>query len=274
MKHNFTLAFSTLGCTESSLTQIFETAREFQIDAVELRGIEGEMHMPAKFADRFGDPKLFARFVKAAGRKIVSIDSSFKLLDADDKSKSALLEFVPWCEACGVPRIRVFDGGSYTENPDPEKLDRSARTADWWTDLRDKEGWKVDIMVETHDLLCSADNCLAFLSRCKRRIPVLWDSHHSWFKAGEPLRETWSKLRTHICHIHMRDSIEVDEGKRRSALPGTGSYPLNELLNMLEKDSFNGVLSLEWLRKWEPDIPPLRDALSALRALLDNPVIP
>jgi beta-glucosidase len=35
---------------------------------------------------------------------------------------------------------------------------------------------------------------------------------------------------------------------------------------MLTRDGYTGCVSLEWERKWHPYLPPLRDALSALRA--------
>lgn len=47
-----------------------------------------------------------------------------------------------------------------------------------------------------------------------------------------------------------------------SPLPlGRGAVPLDEVLVTLARNGYAGWLSLEWERRWYPDVPPLAEVL-------------
>lgn len=48
-------------------------------------------------------------------------------------------------------------------------------------------------------------------------------------------------------------------------LPGTGRFPVTQLIEMLCTDQYSGAICLEWERQWQPWAPPLREALRSLR---------
>ncbi|CAM3099307.1 sugar phosphate isomerase/epimerase family protein [Rariglobus hedericola] len=258
----FTRAFSTLGCADLPLEKIFDLAQRHGIPSVELRAMDGTINLTERLENIFLFHKDFAGRIEQTPVRICSLDTSFRLSENTDAERTALLRFVPWAEAAGIPRLRVFDGAGFNENPG---LTRALDTLDWWCDLRSARGWRVDLMIETHDSLLRAPLILRFLERAPTGTAILWDSHHTWRLGGETPTDTWRAIGPHVVHIHVKDSVSKRDGHNAyTYIPcGQGEFPMADLLKALSKDAYSGVVSLEWERLWHPGIPPLEESLSS-----------
>ena len=256
-------AFSTLGCPGLNLGEVFALARAHGIAAVELRVLEGSVDLPAYFARLGASPAALSAAAGAAGIRIAAIDTSLRLIDGTDGDREKFLEFVPWAEAMGVPRLRVFDGGS---KADAVEMKQASAALRWWRSLRAQRGWKTDIMVETHDSLLSAVAIDRFVSEAPGAA-ILWDSHHTWRKGGEDPAATWRAIGRNVAHIHVKDSVggAGPASPPRYVLPGTGEFPMAALRSALAGD-YAGPLSLEWERQWHPELAPLEEALRSSAA--------
>jgi sugar phosphate isomerase/epimerase len=253
-------AFSTLGFPEADLGEAFALAARYGLDGVELRVLERSLDLPQYFADRFGTPAALAARVAQEGWRVVSLDTSVRLLTATPAERESLLAFVPWAEACGAPYLRVFDGGTTASF---EEIAKAAENMRWWREQRSNHGWRTDLMVETHDALVTT----ASLRRLLEAVPdaaILWDSHHTWYQGREHPVDTWRSIRSNVVHIHVKDSLARvgQEAHPSHVLPGVGEFPMNSLLAVLERE-FQGVISLEWEKYWIPALPPLELALAS-----------
>jgi sugar phosphate isomerase/epimerase len=249
-------AFSTLGCPDLGLRDACALARAHGITAIELRAMGGTLDLPAYFSGCGDTPASIAD--AALGVRIVALGTSLRLADGSDEDRRKFLEYVQWADAIGVPRLRVFDGGSISEG---SSVDRAAEAAAWWRTLRAERGWRTDIMVETHESLLTA----GAISRFAEAAPgtgILWDSHHTWRKGGEDPAKTWSAIGPHVVHIHVKDSIAgaAPGAPARYVLPGTGEFPMAALRTAMA-GSYRGPLSLEWERQWHPELAPIEEAL-------------
>jgi sugar phosphate isomerase/epimerase len=257
-------AISSLGCPDMSLDEVIGLAIRHGLTAVELRALGGSLDLPAYLKAAYGSPEALARHLQDSAVSVVAFGTSLRIVGSEKADRESFLEFVPWAEALGVPRLRVFDGGKAA---DDAEIAQGAATVSWWTELRRERGWRTDIMVETHDSLMTA----ALIQRLINAVPaisILWDTHHTWKKGGEDPLETWARIKRHVCHTHVKDSISVPAGKYPYTYvqPGTGEFPAAPLINALRADKFAGPLSLEWEKVWHPDLPPLDTALSAAAA--------
>ncbi|ATC65838.1 sugar phosphate isomerase [Nibricoccus aquaticus] len=205
----------------------------------------------------FGD---FATSIATAMVPIVSFDTSLRLADSTSADREAFLQYAPWAEAAGTRWLRVFDGGKTADAP---TLHSMAKTVAWWRTERQKRGWRVDMIVETHDSLLKASAMRDFLTLVPDTA-LLWDSHHTWRQGKEDPLVTWRACSSHIVHIHVKDSLDQPSGDRpfTYVLPGAGSFPMKPLRETRDRE-FDGVVSLEWERLWHPYLPPLEDALVA-----------
>ncbi len=257
-------AFSSLGCPEFTLDAAFALAEKHELDGFELRALGGTIELPGYFAAQFGSPAALAEKLGEAAGKILALDTSLKLIGSTPAERAGFLEFLPWAEALGVPRLRVFDGGRGLSD---DALAEAAETVRWWQALRRERGWRADLMVETHDALANA----AAIRRFALAAPgcaVLWDSHHTWLKGGEDPLVTWPAIRELVVHVHVKDSIDVPSARQAwtYVLPGAGRFPIAPLLAALRADLFSGPVSLEWERMWHPYLPPLDEALRTAAA--------
>ena len=254
-------AFSTLGCPELNVPQIAALAAEFSMDAVELRGVGGELELPTYFTQTYKVPQALVTEVRRLGLRITSLDTSFKLADATEADRAALLAYVPWAEALGVRWLRVFDGGSPEDERTPS---RALETLMWWRRERRVNGWACDLMVETHDALFTAERINRFTTAAGG-VAVLWDSHHTWKRGGEDPVTTWREIFANVVHIHVKDSVSRPSAKHpfTYVLPGDGEFAAIALFAALRVDGYKGIVSLEWERLWHPYLPPITDAFKA-----------
>jgi len=253
--------FSSLGCPDFSLDEALALAAKHGVGAIELRALGGTVELPRYLAGQFGAPAVLAARLREARIRVVALGTSLKLTGAAAADREAFLAYVPWAEALGVPRLRVFDGGA---TADAAELAQAAATVRWWRALRRGAGWQADLMIETHDSLFTAAAIRRFLAVAPGTA-ILWDSHHTWKKGGEDPVATWRALRPHVAHVHVKDSVGVPSAKHpfTYVLPGEGEFPFAPLLAALRADGFAGAVSLEWEKLWHPSLPPLDAALAA-----------
>ncbi len=259
--------FSTLGCSSMDFDDAAALARRYR-SALELRFLGGSRDLAGYLRGRFQNPGGFARHVEQTGIPVDMIDTSLNLLGGEAE-RAAFLELAPWADAAGVRWLRIFDGFEYMEELPGEVMERMAELIGWWRGERSRNGWNVDIAVETHDAFCSSGNCLRLQTALPEPVAILWDAHHTWFRAGESLPTTWAALAPFVCHVHFKDSLPQPSDRHPYTyhLPGAGNFPLDELVTLLGNAGFGGALSLEWEREWHPYMPPLEDALDAFEHL-------
>lgn len=257
---SFLRTFSTLGCPELNLDEVLDLAQRHDVGAVELRCLGGSTDIPGYLAAAYSTPAALAARLATTPVRVAALDTSLKLAGGTDADWAALQQFVPWAEALGGVRLRVFDGGTAGDPAAPSLV-----AAGWrrWRALRHEHGWRTDLMVETHDSLFDA----ARIQACLREAPdcaILWDSHHTWKKGGEDPVRTWAAIKAHVVHIHCKDSVDRPSARHpyTYVLPGAGEFPWLTLRPVLAAE-FTGPVSLEWERQWHPYLPPLADALIA-----------
>lgn len=262
MPPSYARAFSSLGCVELTLDEIFALASRHGLDAVELRGVGGSLDVPAWLAQTYGSPEAFADHARRSPIRIAALDTSLRLIGGG-ADRETFLHFIPWAEALGIPRLRVFDGGgkSLTDAELAQALDTLA----WWNALRREKGWRTDLMIETHDALVTAPAIQRFLAAAPAGTALLWDAHHTWRQGGEAPADTWRAIHASVVHIHVKDSVPRPSGHHPYTYvpPGHGEFPMSSLREALQRDAYAGIVSLEWERHWHPQLAPLEDALAS-----------
>jgi sugar phosphate isomerase/epimerase len=261
----YTRAFSTLGCADFTLDEVVALGVRHNIAQLELRALGGTLELPDYFAAS-GAPAMLGEKMERAGIRVLALDTSFKVMGRIPDDRRKLLEFLPLAEALHVRWLRVFDGGT-TLNP--AALAEAADALAWWQAERRALGSEVDLMIETHDLLLTAEKINRFVAAMPPgSVHLLWDTHHTWKKGGEDPLLTWRSVGAQVVHVHVKDSVSARSAKHpfTYVLPGTGEFPMEPLQRVLATE-FGGAVSLEWERLWHPYLAPLDDALrsAALR---------
>lgn len=250
------LSFSTLGCPGWPLTKVLEQADVLGYAAVELRGIEGDMDLPARPELR-GDglAKTLDAFA-ARGLRVASLDASAAMHEPDPVKHAAALDegkrFIDLAASLHAPFVRVF-GDRYVEGEPREKtLDRIV--AAFKTLGLHARGKGVSVLIESHGDFTDSPTLARLLSAIDMpEVGLLWDAHHTFVAGKEAPSVTWAAVGRYVRHTHIKDSRPAGSD-RRYVLMGQGDVPLAEQMKTLVSGGYQGLYSLEWEKKWHPEI--------------------
>jgi sugar phosphate isomerase/epimerase len=251
------LAFTTLGCPNWDMDTIISRAVEYGFDGVDFRGYLGELkiyELP-EFTSGIEDT---ARRFADAGLQISCLSSSARVFSKTPEGLSASIEevesYAEICERAGTPFIRIF-GGAIGDTPRAEAIDTAAANLTRLVTIGREHG--VQLLVETHDDWLSCSHLEALMEKVdSSSAGILWDTHHPYRTIGESPAETWAALGKWIRNTHWKDSYVERDSKRgyQLCLVGDGDIPLEDIFACLERNGYDGYLTLEWEKKWCPEI--------------------
>ncbi|WP_227878611.1 sugar phosphate isomerase/epimerase family protein [Arthrobacter dokdonensis] len=278
------LAFSTLGCPGLSLAQVVELARSSGATGLELRAAEGEFVHPNISAK---ERAVVARTLSDAGLTVLALASYVRVCAAPGTGRGAtwavedaLRSAVELAADLGAANVRVFPGAGLDPAlgdvvpPRMAEADRlGARRLDAAAGAARDSG--VTLLLETHDSHPRGEDVARILAQIDPATPVqvIWDLMHPWRHDEAPQR-TAGLLAASLAYAQYKDGRRIP-GTNDVALtlPGEGELPLRTMRNLAggianARGDDDPWVSLEWERAWHPELPPLADALAALKAVL------
>ena len=253
------MAFSTLGCPAWEWKKILEFAQQHGFAAIELRGLQGNMDLPANpifAADRIAQTK---DEISAAKLRIACVSSSANLYFEDpakrEKELSDARRFIDLASTLGAPYVRVFGGKAQDDkNPMPDEPTK-ARVASGLRELGKYSGPKnVTVIIESHDHFTSSATLKDVLNAAgSDHVGLLWDAHHTFATSNEEPEFTVKELGKWIRHTHLKDSTGSGED-RHYVLTGRGNVPVPRQIKALQAIGYKGFYCFEWEKVWHPDL--------------------
>ncbi|HEY4025347.1 MAG TPA: sugar phosphate isomerase/epimerase [Candidatus Dormibacteraeota bacterium] len=245
------IAFSTLACPAWSLERAVEAAVEHGYQGLELRLIDGETIPPDLGA---GQRRRVRDLLAGAGLAIVTVDTSIRLAGAHPASAAADLRgYLELAAEWESPFIRVFGGERPAGAGAAEVTSGMARLLT--TVAPDAERLGVGIALETHDSLSRAADVAALLALVESRaVGALWDVLHTYRMGEEPELAT-SLVGDRLLHVHVKDGRRRPGEAAWDLVPlSQGEVPVGRSLRALREVGYRGWLSVEWEKKWHPEI--------------------
>ncbi|UOF89500.1 sugar phosphate isomerase/epimerase [Fodinisporobacter ferrooxydans] len=250
------IAYSNLACPEWSMEEVMTNAVKYGYDGVELRLLDGEVIRPDIAASA---RRNIVRLAKENGLDIVGIGAStrFAMSDAKERQQNVndLLAYIELAAAMEVPIVRTFGGVFNKSNTDPQHhADCVQRVADSLNQVVSRaEELGIDVLLETHDEFSSSYLVKDALKQVSSdRIGALWDTHHP-YRMGETVEETYENLKDRLRHVHLKDAKRNGDGWDL-VLFGLGEVPVQQVVKKLQQVGYNRYLTVEWERKWHPEI--------------------
>ena len=255
------IAFTTLACPDWTLDEIIDNAAAYGYDAIDFRGLLGQMGVYIR-PELTDDADATKARLAAAGLAVSCFSSGARLVSAQAqdaaKSLAEVKAYAPLCRTFAAPFIRVF-GGQVTGDR-TQAIEAAAQTLDEMARL----AGDATVLVETHDDWIDSSILRRVFEKVKAsNVGVLWDLHHPWRMLGEPARTTWDNLGRWIRYTHVKDSRPTSDGTFEYCLPGEGDVPLAEMIALLADEGYDGYLTVEWEKKWHPEIADPSVALPA-----------
>jgi fatty-acyl-CoA synthase len=191
--------------------------------------------------------------VAAVGLPIVAVDSSIRLTDTDPGPD--ITRFLTLASEWECPLVRVFGG---TLNDDPqvrrEQLAGAAKVLEASLPLAERAG--VAIGLETHDSFSSAAVVAEVLAMVDSPwVGAVWDSHHP-HRVGESPSEVYDLIGQRVLLAQVKDARGASDRADgwQLTLLGQGEVPVREMLDLLDRGGYQGWISVEWEKRWHPEI--------------------
>ena len=248
------LAFSTLACPDWTFEQCIEAAQRYGYDGIELRLLDGEIITSTLNGQQ---RQRISALAAKARLSIIGLDTSLRVAQTDPNSRAeqvreglALLDLAHDLEA---PFIRVFAG------PPPDASEAAAiagAVATLEPLVQRGRELGVAIALETHDAFSSSAVVAQILKHIQDpKLGALWDLLHP-YRMGETAQETAQRLSGRLLHVHVKDGQHPQEQQSewKLTLLGEGDVPTQEMFAILRAAGYAGWLSVEWEKKWHPEL--------------------
>lgn len=284
------LAASTLGAPYDSIDELASTFRATGVTKIEV-AVGDEM----KFTMASTDDELKAMRDELAGKAGVSIfavDSRVQVCNPgrqDDELVESLEHCLHMADVLGARYVRVFPTAPLDATWTPDRLPglvlpegqnlagiskRGAEIISRALPTADKLG--IQPLIETHDSHTNgARNALIHYYVDKlapgNQVGSIWDIAHPW-RVGEAPEVTFEYLKPYL--VSGRGVVQIKDcafpGDQTPVLQGSGRVPLAECCGLLKNGGYTGPLSLEWERRWYPQVEPLQEALFAAKRAIEG----
>ena len=247
------IAFSTLGCPDFDWVDIYTMAKDLQFDGIEVRGIGRNIHAvtAAPFTPRRinqTDPEAER---SATYHSLLLLQHGAERRGDREAAILEITEYIELAHELGTPYIRVLadrDAAPEGEVDDDKIAEALLQLADF------AKGKNVTLLVETNGVYGDTARLRRLLDKVNRpEIAALWDIHHPYRYFGEDAKTTVKNLGAYIRHVHAKDSV-VENGRIVYKMMGEGDLPVYDMLDALTAIDFDGFVSLEWVKRWMPDL--------------------
>lgn len=251
------LAYSSLACPQWSIEEAVNAAIHYHYEAIEWRLADGEIIEPAT------PPTVLKRLQQVPaehGIEVACLDTSCSVVQSTPEARRKVIEqsqqMLDIASEIGTRFLRLFGGRIPSEQTREDLLGPTAEVLHTIGGLAAAQG--ITVMLETHDDWTKSADVLALMQAASSpAVKVLWDSHHT-YRSGEQPQQTVETLGTGIAYVHVKDSrsriTELHEETWDYKLITEGTVPIDEICKVLKQSGYDGYLSLEWEKKWHPEI--------------------
>ena len=247
------LAFSTLGCPDFDWSDIYSIAKDFGFSGIEIRGLGDDIFSvkARPFLPENIDKTI--ALLKRLNLDIPCLSSGLGLNDPKKaiEAKSELRAYIDLASRLKTKFIRVLGDQNANvtgEVNDEVVLDSLCELVPY------AEAAGVTLLVETNGVYADTARLFNLLNRVRSdAVGALWDIHHPYRFMNEKPETTVQNLGGYIKYTHIKDSV-LENGKVVYKMMGEGDLPIDEAIRALRSINFEGYISLEWLRRYAPDL--------------------
>ena len=263
-------SFMSFSCPECTLVEMLDYAKKYGYDGIEPRaqaqhkhGIELETSGRAR--------KEIKNIIEDSGIECACIATSIRYCFTDaQKRKEAIettREFIDLAGDIGASRIRVFGGVPDKEIEINQAIEIVGESLAIVSEYAEKN--RIFLCLETHDFFSRADVVEKTVRIADSPfVRINWDIMHPYTK-GMTIEEAFECVKDFVEHCHIHDGIYDENRNPKLALMGQGEIPYSVAVRLLKELNYQGYLSGEYIKAWEPEVVLPHD-ISVLRSYLSG----
>ena len=189
--------------------------------------------------------------VRRAGMELPMLTSGASLgLPESTAPMAEAKAYIDLAEKLGSSFVRVMV--TPVAQVEPADLEQTSRLYTQLCEYAAPKG--VTPLIETNSVLADSRVMKEFMEGCgSQNCGVLWDIHHPYRFFGETPETTYANIGKWVRYTHVKDSVMKD-GAVSYRMMGYGDVPVMDTLEILHKHGYEGYITLEWLKRWCPDL--------------------
>lgn len=244
------LAFSTLGCPDWRWSEIYSTAKDLGFNGIEVRGVANEMYVPKIKAFDSEHIEKNIKKLKDGKVEIPMLTSGIAVGEKAENAVAEAKEYIDLAEKLGAKYVRIM----ITSHPQPEEANVEQAIALYNEMCEYGKGKGVTPLMETNGVLSDSNVLYDFMEKVESENKgVLWDIHHPYRFFKEDPHETFRNIKKYVKYVHVKDSVMQGENIAYRMM-GYGDVPVFDALKVLKENHYDGYVSLEWVKRWNPDL--------------------
>ena len=111
----------------------------------------------------------------------------------------------------------------------------------------------IKVGVETHDEFASSRTVAGALELAPGpSVGAIWDIYHT-ARMGETPFQVLTALGQRVLNVHLKDGRRTADGWQLLML-GEGEIPVRDALRLLLRQGYRDFISVEWEKKWHPEL--------------------
>jgi len=250
------IGFSSLVCPAWDLPTIAARAAEWGFRGIELRGLQGELHLPA--APGLGRDDEVRHILAEHKVELVCLGSSVSLTASSRREqarqKGALQDYLELAHRLGCPYVRVFAGEAEARHDLRAAQARAAQALAAVAPAAARLG--VTILVENGgDFPGSNDIWFLVDAANHPNVRCGWNQCHAMV-IGERATFSLPRLGKKIGLVHVCDAAFDEQGILLEYRPlGEGDVEIAKQIEILRGLIYQDFLIFEWPKLWNPSLP-------------------
>ncbi len=270
------LAFSSVACPAWNLATMVEKAKEYGYQGIELRGLEGQMHLPIA-PQIASNPARVADLMEATGVALVCLSTSaafhYRSREEVARNMAEVREYIELAGKLRCPFVRVF--GAEIPRMKFSLLGYERREVTLMRiaeALRELAGYaarhRVTLLIENSgDFVDSVSMWYLVDAVNSPGLRCCWNPFNAMLRRERPTVSI-PRLGARIGMIRLTDGKMSNGAFAGFAIPGDGDLELRRLIQLLKGIAYRGYLCLDWPKLWEPALAEPDVALSRTAAAL------
>lgn len=268
------IGFSSLVCPNWDLATIIDEAAALGFHGVELRGLQGELHLPLS-PQLSKNPRQVAELFKEKKVELVCLGSSVTLDSRDPRKvaeqKGILGEYLELAAQLGCPYVRMFAGEIQKWDNQRAAQARIAEALISLIPLATSHG--VTVLVENGGDLARSEELWFLIDAVNHpAVKGCWNVCHGRTVLERPT-VSFPRLGTKVALVHLSDAQFDPTGVLLEYKPlGQGNAEVTRAIEILRGLAYQKYIMFEWPKRWMPQLPEpaaaLAEAAKFLKAAL------
>ncbi len=259
------IGFSSLVCPAWDLQTMVKRAAEWGYQAIELRGLQGELHLPLS-AQLSADPEGVRRLFDEHKVALVGLGSSVTFTSSDRKiiarQTASLQEYLELAHRLGCPFVRIHAGEVGRRDTHRAAL---SRVADHLIRIAPSAArFGVTILVENGGDFPGSDDMWFLIDAVNHAsVKCCWNQCNAMALRERPTTSL-PRLGGKIGMMHLCDAEFDSSGVLLAYKPlGEGDAEIAKQIELLRGLIYRNELVFEWPKLWVPTLPPPEAVLPA-----------